>query len=193
MNGRGSTRFVTVRFGNVLGSAGSVIPLFQQQIAAGGPVTVTHPDIERFFMTIPEAAQLILQASVIGQGGEIFVLDMGDPVKISYLAEQMIRLSGKTPHDEIRITYTGLRPGEKLYEELFHEQEPPVETRHPKIRLARSRSLDVAMISDAIDALSAASDSNDEPGLRAALARLVPEHALAKPSPAVVYPFQRNT
>jgi FlaA1/EpsC-like NDP-sugar epimerase len=192
MNGRGPTRFVTVRFGNVLGSAGSVIPLFQQQIAAGGPVTVTHPDIERFFMTIPEAAQLILQASVIGEGGEIFVLDMGEPVKIGYLAEQMIRLSGKKPHEDIAVEYTGLRPGEKLYEELFHEQEPPVETRHPKIRLARSRSLDVAMISDAIDDLSGACDSNDEPRLRAALARLVPEHALAKPPSAVVYPFQRN-
>lgn len=192
MNGRGVTRFVTVRFGNVLGSAGSVIPLFQQQIAAGGPVTVTHPDIERFFMTIPEAAQLILQASVIGEGGEIFVLDMGEPVKISYLAEQMIRLSGKKPHDDIRIEYTGLRPGEKLYEELFHEQEPPVETRHPKIRLARSRVIEVGAIGEAIDALSGACEVNDETALRAGLARLVPEHAVTKPPSAVVYPFQRN-
>jgi FlaA1/EpsC-like NDP-sugar epimerase len=192
MNGRGATRFVTVRFGNVLGSAGSVIPLFQQQIAAGGPVTVTHPDIERFFMTIPEASQLILQASVIGQGGEIFVLDMGEPVKISYLAEQMIRLSGKKPHEDIRIEFTGLRPGEKLYEELFHEQEPPVETRHPKIRLARSRVIEVGAIGEAIDMLSAACEVNDDAALRAGLARLVPEHAVTKTPSAVVYPFQRN-
>lgn len=134
------TRFMTVRFGNVLDSAGSVVPLFREQIRAGGPVTVTHPEVERYFMTIPEACQLILQASVLGEGGEIFVLDMGEPVKISYLADQMIRLAGKNP-EEVGITYTGLRAGEKLCEELFHQLEACSNTRHAKIFLAQARSV----------------------------------------------------
>lgn len=138
INRDSKTRFLTVRFGNVLGSAGSVIPLFKAQIASGGPVTVTHRDITRYFMTIPEACGLILQASVIGEGGEIFVLDMGDPVKISYLAEQLILLSGKRPGQDIEIVYTGLRPGEKLYEELFYPDEALLPTAHPKIRLTGS-------------------------------------------------------
>ncbi len=134
---RSRTRFITVRFGNVLGSAGSVVPLFQRQIERGGPVTVTDPDIERYFMTIPEACQLIMQAAVIGEGGEIFVLDMGEPVKIRYMAEQMIRLAGREPERDIAIRYIGLRPGEKRFEELFYDAEDLIATSHPKIRTAR--------------------------------------------------------
>lgn len=170
------THFITVRFGNVLGSAGSVIPLFQKQIAAGGPVTVTHPEITRYFMTIPEAAQLILQAGTMGRGGEIFVLDMGEPVKIVYLAEQLIRLSGKRPGDDIEIEYTGLRPGEKLYEELFHESEKLAGTTHPKILLANSRRMDFTQMEHYLDELTAACETDNTVELYNLLCRLVPEH-----------------
>jgi len=175
LNARSSTRFITVRFGNVLGSAGSVIPLFQKQIAAGGPVTVTHPEITRYFMTISEACQLILQASVIGQGGEIYVLDMGEPVKIAYLAEQLILLSGKKPGEDIEVVYTGLRAGEKLYEELFHEGERLLATAHPKILLAASRQVDKNILERMFRALGKACRSNDEPKLKELLHKLVPE------------------
>lgn len=172
---RSSTRYITVRFGNVLGSAGSVVPLFQKQIAAGGPVTVTHPDITRYFMTIPEACQLIMQAGAAGRGGEIFVLDMGEPVKIHYLAEQMIRLSGKTPGKDIQIVHTGLRPGEKLYEELFYDQEDLTGTGHDKILLARSREVDWRYLNETIDNMEQACRDYDEAQILPLLKNLVPE------------------
>ena len=172
---RSRTRFVTVRFGNVLGSAGSVVPLFQEQIRAGGPVTVTHKDMTRYFMTIPEACQLILQAGVMGEGGEIYVLDMGEPVKITYLAEQMIRLAGLEPGKDIEIVFSGLRPGEKLYEELFHEQESLRPTEHDKIRLAAHRVVDWSELEQIFAAMEQACREFDEARLRECLARLVPE------------------
>ena len=168
-------RFITVRFGNVLGSAGSVVPLFQRQIERGGPVTVTHPEIERFFMTIPEACQLIMQAAVIGDGGEIFVLDMGEPIKIRYLAEQMIRLSGHEPGEDIAIEYVGLRPGEKLFEELFYASEELVATRHPKIRVARrGTGLTRAEIGQGLEALRQCAESADQLGMLTAFGLLLP-------------------
>jgi FlaA1/EpsC-like NDP-sugar epimerase len=141
------TQFITVRFGNVLGSSGSVIPKFREQIARGGPITITHPEITRYFMSIPEAAQLVLQAGTMGKGGEIFVLDMGEPVKIIDLARDMIKLSG-LHHEEIRIEFTGLRPGEKLYEELLADDENTLPTNHEKLRIAQARSVSTAWLED---------------------------------------------
>ncbi|MGQ9658727.1 MAG: polysaccharide biosynthesis protein [Thermochromatium sp.] len=176
LDGRSRCRFITVRFGNVLGSAGSVVPLFRRQIEQGGPVTVTHPEIERFFMTIPEASQLIMQAAVIGDGGEVFVLDMGEPIKIRYLAEQMIRLSGHTPGEDIAIEYIGLRPGEKLYEELFHESEELIETRHPKIKRARQgNGFSHQAFKVRLDRLAQAVEGTDQDRLLNALHELLPE------------------
>lgn len=178
LDARSNTRFITVRFGNVLGSAGSVVPLFRNQIEAGGPVTVTHPEIERYFMTIPEACQLIMQASVMGKGGEIYVLDMGEPVKIRYLAEQMIRLSGREPGVDIEIVYTGLRPGEKLYEELFHEHESLTGTGHEKILLAKYRQVEWTELTNILDEMTDACSRHDDEVLRRLLLRLVPESNL---------------
>ncbi len=169
MNGHSRTRFLTVRFGNVLGSAGSVIPLFKAQIASGGPVTVTHRDITRYFMTIPEACGLILQSSVIGKGGEIFVLDMGEPVRIGYLAEQLILLSGKRPGQDIEIVYSGLRPGEKLYEELFYADEALLATTHPKIRVTPGTCADPTRFLRGLERLRLLCARDDEQELAEAL------------------------
>jgi FlaA1/EpsC-like NDP-sugar epimerase len=175
------TRFITVRFGNVLDSAGSVVPLFREQIRAGGPVTVTHPEITRYFMTIPEACQLILQAAVLGRGSEIYALDMGEPVRIRYLAEQMILLAGKVPDRDIAIVYTGLRPGEKLFEELFHEQESYESTVHRKIFLASSREVAWSELNAVLRHVAQAVTQYDEPELLRCLRQLVPEYSADTP------------
>ncbi|MFO1506242.1 MAG: nucleoside-diphosphate sugar epimerase/dehydratase [Lysobacterales bacterium] len=179
-----TTRFVTVRFGNVLDSAGSVVPLFREQIRQGGPVTVTHPEVRRYFMTIPEACQLILQASVLGHGGEIFALDMGEPIRIRDLAEQMIRLAGKAPGREVEIVYTGLRPGEKLFEELFHPQEHYTTTAHEKILLARPRPLSWDLLLAQLRAAESAVEKFDEDALRRIVNQLLPEFGGAAAPPA---------
>jgi FlaA1/EpsC-like NDP-sugar epimerase len=161
-NEESATKYITVRFGNVLGSTGSVVPLFQSQILEGGPVTVTHSDATRYFMVVSEACQLILEASVVGSGGEVFVLDMGSPIKIKFLAEQVIRLSGHVPNEDIKIVYTGLRDGEKIDEELFYEYEKPDETRHEKLLLASHKVLDVQVINDLYGGFKDAVNSYDE-------------------------------
>ncbi|MBM4103987.1 MAG: polysaccharide biosynthesis protein [Planctomycetes bacterium] len=174
LNKTSKTHFVTVRFGNVLGSNGSVVPIFKQQIAAGGPVTVTHPEMRRYFMTIPEASQLVLQAAAMGQGGEIFVLDMGEPVKIVDLARELITLSGFRPGEDIEIEFTGLRPGEKLFEELSIEGENMVATRHPKIAVWENIPRDRETLRIGIERLLKVAHSQDRSQIIPILKELVP-------------------
>ena len=194
MNARSHTCFITVRFGNVLNSNGSVVPLFQEQIAKGGPVTVTHPEISRYFMTISEASQLIMQAAVLGGGGEIYVLDMGEPVNITYLAEHLIRLAGKEPGRDIEIIYTGLRPGEKLFEQLFHELEPYEQTTHEKILLAHPRAANWDDLRSELRKAEQSVMRYDTDSIKQALVRLVPELAKSgfNTEPAKVIPIYRN-
>ncbi len=171
-----NTQFITVRFGNVLNSTGSVIPLFRQQLNDGGPLTVTHREISRYFMTIPEASRLILQAATMYKDGEIFVLDMGEPISIRYLAEQMIKLSGKIVDKDIQIKYIGLRSGEKLHEELFHAHEEIYETSHPKIKRAKVRLMNWLTLNSIMEDINIACDQGNEPKLKELLYKLVPEY-----------------
>ena len=198
-HGRAGMRCITVRFGNVLGSTGSVVPLFRRQLERGGPLTVTHPDMRRYFMTVREAVGLVLQASVVGttdpadqppelaEGG-IFVLDMGQPVKIVDLARRMIRLAGLRPDEEVEIRFTGLRPGERLYEELFHGQEPPRPTAFPGLLVATPRTADSALVGRAIDEMAVAGRAGNARLALQQLARLVPEFAHAPEGTAAAGP-----
>lgn len=170
------TKFITVRFGNVVGSVGSVIPLFKRQIEKGGPVTVTHPEITRFFMTIPEACQLILQAGSMGNGGEIFILDMGVPIKIAEMAEDLIRLSGFEPYRDIDIKFIGLRPGEKLYEELITEGEGIVNTSHKKIMVLKGTPCDLSILNGRLENMKSLMQKQDGDGIRQALKEILPEY-----------------
>ena len=175
MNRESKTEFVAVRFGNVLGSNGSVIPLFKKQIEAGGPVTVTHPDIIRYFMTIPEAVSLVLQAGYYAKGGEIFILDMGEPVKIDTMARNMIRLSGYEPDVDIKIEYTGLRPGEKLYEELLMKEEGMQETANKLIHIGKPIEMDDALLDQQLKRLDEASRAESE-DIKDIVAEIVPTY-----------------
>lgn len=189
---KGFTRYVTVRFGNVLGSNGSVVPLFQKQLEQGGPLTVTHPDVERFFMTIPEASRLILQTLLLSSDDKrddrgIFVLDMGEPVKIVDLARQVIRLSGLTPDKDVKIVYTGLRAGEKLYEELMHETEDLIPTEHPSLMVARPRFVRIQTVRSQIDVIQAAAKAGDSDEVLRLLKLFIPEfEATARQARSVI-------
>jgi FlaA1/EpsC-like NDP-sugar epimerase len=169
------TRFITTRFGNVLGSNGSVIPIFRQQIEEGGPVTVTHPEITRFFMTIPEACQLVLEAGAMGKGGEIFMFDMGQPVRIVDLARNMIRLSGLQPDTEVKIVFNGLRPGEKLFEELLNSDENTIPTHHPRIRIARVNPADHGLVVSQLEKLETVRKTGDDFEMVRTIKEIVPD------------------
>jgi FlaA1/EpsC-like NDP-sugar epimerase len=176
LNRTSKTHFVTVRFGNVLDSNGSVVPIFKQQIAQGGPVTVTHPEMKRYFMTIPEASQLVLQAATMGQGGEIFVLDMGEPVKIVDLAKELITLSGFVPGQDIEIVFTGPRPGEKLFEELSITGEDMLPTRHPKIGIWKNIPKDRDKLLAGINELAVIAQTQDHAKIAQKIKELVPTY-----------------
>jgi FlaA1/EpsC-like NDP-sugar epimerase len=171
-----TTRFITTRFGNVLGSNGSVIPLFRKQIEQGGPITVTHPEITRYFMSIPEACQLVLEAGATGKSGEIYLFDMGKPVKIYELAKKMISLYGLELDKDIAIVFTGLRPGEKLYEEMFHLDENIEPTHHPKIRIARVKEYVLSDVVAAIDEMEHLLSEGRDIDLVKGIKKLVPEY-----------------
>ena len=179
---RPATRFVTLRFGNVLGSTGSVVPLFQRQLARGGPLTVTHPEVARYFMTVKEAVELVLQGAALSidkpvdDAGKIYVLDMGAPIKIVDLARQMIRLAGLRPGEDVEIVFSGLRPGEKIREELFHDQEPMLQTPHPGLRLAAPRTVNLELLSRGLDELGEAIAGRDQAAALAVLRHLVPDY-----------------
>jgi FlaA1/EpsC-like NDP-sugar epimerase len=177
------TKFMAVRFGNVLGSNGSVVPLFRQQIASGGPVTVTHPDMKRYFMTIPEASQLVLQAAAMGRGGEILVLDMGEQVKIVDIAKKLILLSGFTPDVEIKIEFIGVRPGEKLYEELSLDVETTVPTDHHKIKIFAEGNVSAGGMAEQVERLRRLCEEGRVADLVRAIRILVPEY---RPSDVVL-------
>ena len=182
LDSRNGTRYVAVRFGNVMGSTGSVIPIFREQIQAGGPVTVTHPEMVRYFMTIPEAAQLVLQAGAMGEGGEIFILDMGEPVRIVDLARDMITLNGLEPDEDIEIEFTGIRPGEKLFEELQTDAESIAKTRHPKIFIGKLNSYPLGKLDGALDHLRELSSKGEDAEIRSFLNAILPEAQLDTPA-----------
>jgi FlaA1/EpsC-like NDP-sugar epimerase len=186
---RSETKFIVVRFGNVLASNGSVVPIFQEQIRRGGPITVTHPGIERYFMTIPEASQLVLQAASMGTGGEIFVLDMGESVKIIDLARDLVALSGLQP-DDVEIVFTGLRPGEKLFEELYFKDERRLPTGHPKVFCATHQPVEFSAIEGMLEELH---DALDDPPdrVRAKLREVVPEYG-SQADDSVARPHSRR-
>jgi len=175
LNGKAKTKFITTRFGNVLGSSGSVVPLFTEQIQNGGPITITHPDIIRYFMTIPEACQLVLEAGAMGKGGEIFIFDMGKPVKIIDLANKMIRLAGLVPEQDIKIKIVGLRPGEKLYEELLNDNSKTLPTHNDKILIVEDTFIDLSILSNEIDALTVLANEYDTISLVLKMKSIVPE------------------
>ena len=176
LNDNSSTQFITTRFGNVLGSNGSVIPRFRKQIEQGGPITVTHPEITRFFMTIPEACQLVLEAGAMGKGGEIFIFDMGEPVKIVDLAKKMIKLSRLELGRDIQISFTGLRPGEKLYEELLNDTENTLPTHHSKIMIAKVQKYDFETITAKVDELIALFKLQENTRIVSSMKEIIPEY-----------------